>query len=404
MQYLIQSHSPIAAAVRHAVVDILGVAENTVAVSGDFGVRVGEKDYFGLLPMLCTLRKNVKKEEAKAFLGAESALAATGVNQWVNIASLLSADAAECQRAGQSHRSLAKNVFSELDAALESGNLSKSFLASTQRATIADVLLYAAVHNHPEHAAVGPVTMQWSNVVHQDAYFATVKSDHVTLPETKEATSKGGSAYVKPSEEEIARRRQEKEKAKLEKEKLKAAEGKTAAPKEEPKSKKNAAKSADISDIDIRVGKFTNVRPHPDADRLYIEDMDIGSEVRTIVSGLVDHYKVEELNDSLCLVICNMKPKPLKGVTSQGMVLCASNESHVRLVRPPAGAKPGDSIVFGDFTAPTSFLEPLSGNKMTEVLSHLHTDGEGRLAWKELIGKHSGAEVSLPEMKNCVVK
>jgi tyrosyl-tRNA synthetase len=64
---------------------------------------------------------------------------------------------------------------------------------------------------------------------------------------------------------------------------------------------------------------------HPDADSLYIEKIDVGeAEPRTVVSGLVQFVPKEELQDRLVVVLCNLKPQKMRGVESQGMLLCAS--------------------------------------------------------------------------------
>lgn len=49
---------------------------------------------------------------------------------------------------------------------------------------------------------------------------------------------------------------------------------------------------------------------------------------RTIVSGLVKYQTVEQLKGRDVIVLCNLKPRAMRGVTSHGMLLCASNEDH----------------------------------------------------------------------------
>lgn len=67
------------------------------------------------------------------------------------------------------------------------------------------------------------------------------------------------------------------------------------------------------------------VSRHPDADALYVEKIDLGEEQpRTIVSGLVNFVPIEEMQDRMVVVLCNLKPAKMRGVESQGMVLCAS--------------------------------------------------------------------------------
>lgn len=89
----------------------------------------------------------------------------------------------------------------------------------------------------------------------------------------------------------------------------------------------------DLSLLEIRVGKIVEIGKHPEADGLYVEKVDVG-EVggpRVIVSGLVQFCSPEELQNSKVIVLCNLKPRPLKGITSHGMLLCASNADHTQV-------------------------------------------------------------------------
>lgn len=102
------------------------------------------------------------------------------------------------------------------------------------------------------------------------------------------------------------------------------------------------------SRLDIRVGKVISVEKHPDADSLYVEKIDVGeSEPRTVVSGLVHFVPKEQLQDRLVVLLCNLKPQKMRGVESQGMVLCASSVGEPRQVEPldpPAGCCAGERV------------------------------------------------------------
>ena len=79
------------------------------------------------------------------------------------------------------------------------------------------------------------------------------------------------------------------------------------------------------SRLDMRIGKIIEVQRHPDADGLYVEKIDVGEDTpRTIVSGLVNYIPIEEMQDLLVLVLCNLKPAKLRGIESKGMLLCAN--------------------------------------------------------------------------------
>jgi len=127
--------------------------------------------------------------------------------------------------------------------------------------------------------------------------------------------------------------------------------------KEAPKPAASPAGAARDEDddaaakISLIVGKVTKVWDHPDSDKLFCEEIDCGeATVRQIGSGLRHFYKTEDFLGRMVLVVANLKPKKLAGFESNGMVLCASNMAHtdVKFVEVPAGAKPGDRVVFGD--------------------------------------------------------
>ncbi|TID29329.1 hypothetical protein CANINC_002012 [Pichia inconspicua] len=135
--------------------------------------------------------------------------------------------------------------------------------------------------------------------------------------------------------------------AKAAKEAKKAAKAKANA---EAQAKAAAAQvPPNPSMIDIRVGFIEKAIKHPDADSLYVSTMQMGDEdgPRTICSGLVKHFTLEEMQERYVVVIANLKPVSMRGIKSAGMVLCAANaDGKVEFVNPPAGSKPGDKLFF----------------------------------------------------------
>lgn len=119
-----------------------------------------------------------------------------------------------------------------------------------------------------------------------------------------------------------------------------------------------------IERLDLRVGLVKSVQVHPDADTMYIEQIDVGDAEgpRTIVSGLRNHVKVEDFEGKYVLVLCNLKPRKLRGIMSYGMILCASNDDHsiVELLTPTEPVLPGErvSIENYDLSQPDAVLNP----------------------------------------------
>lgn len=107
-------------------------------------------------------------------------------------------------------------------------------------------------------------------------------------------------------------------------------------------------------------------------------------EPRTIVSGLVGFQTQEQLSNRLVVVLANLKPRAIKGITSNGMLLCASNsdKSKVDPLSPPPNAKVGELIRFtGHLAEP---VEP--GNRATKaygkVADDFYTTPEGVATFK----------------------
>lgn len=138
-----------------------------------------------------------------------------------------------------------------------------------------------------------------------------------------------------------------------------AKEAKKAKNKPKDNAKKgndDAAKPVDLSRVKMIVGQIVDVGLHPDADGLYLEKMECGeSEPRQVISGLVKHVPIEEMRNRKVVMIANLKPAKMRGITSYGMVLCAkegekgTDSEKVQLIRVPDCAQPGDVITTDDF-------------------------------------------------------
>jgi methionyl-tRNA synthetase len=90
----------------------------------------------------------------------------------------------------------------------------------------------------------------------------------------------------------------------------------------------------DFKKIDLRIGTVTHVADHPDADRLYILTVTLENEERTLVAGLKKYYSLEELQGRQIVVIANLEPAKVRGITSQGMLLAAQSGETVCILSP----------------------------------------------------------------------
>lgn len=100
---------------------------------------------------------------------------------------------------------------------------------------------------------------------------------------------------------------------------------------EKMEEKKQEIAFDDFMKVDIKVGEIIECEKHPKADRLLVSKIDLGTEVKQIVSGIAEHYDPETLKGRKVLVVTNLKPVKLRGVLSEGMVLAASNDGKLTL-------------------------------------------------------------------------
>ncbi|XP_077976881.1 tyrosine--tRNA ligase, cytoplasmic-like [Glandiceps talaboti] len=158
-------------------------------------------------------------------------------------------------------------------------------------------------------------------------------------------------------------------------------------PKTKPGKGGAAATEADVTParLDLRVGKIMSVKKHPDADTLYIEEIDIGGESRTVVSGLAGIVPMEELQDKIVVLLCNLKPVKMRGIESKAMLMCASNEdaSIVEPLEPPEGSAPGDKVFIEGYENGTPDAELKPKKKVFEkVQVDFRTTSELVAEWK----------------------
>lgn len=108
-------------------------------------------------------------------------------------------------------------------------------------------------------------------------------------------------------------------------EKLNATKIKQSNPKAKPM--KDEITFDDFTKMDIRIGTILTAEKHPDADKLLKMTVDTGVDVRTIVSGIAEHYQPAEVIGKQVSVLTNLAPRKIRGVVSQGMILMAENNA-----------------------------------------------------------------------------
>ena len=84
----------------------------------------------------------------------------------------------------------------------------------------------------------------------------------------------------------------------------------------------------DFLRLDLRVAKVLSVEDHPNADKLIVLQIDLGSEQRQIIAGLKAHLAdPQSLVGRNIVVVANLEPRKMRGLESNGMLLAASTES-----------------------------------------------------------------------------
>ena len=119
-------------------------------------------------------------------------------------------------------------------------------------------------------------------------------------------------------------------------------------PKEEVKEVKPSKPLITIDDFDkveLCVGKILEAKKHPKADKLLVFQVDVGSDVRQIVSGIAKWYEPEKLIGKKVVVVKNLQPVKLRGEMSNGMLLCAADSSdEVLELLDVSELNPGDEV------------------------------------------------------------
>uniref|UniRef100_A0A7S3L7D2 tRNA-binding domain-containing protein n=1 Tax=Amphora coffeiformis TaxID=265554 RepID=A0A7S3L7D2_9STRA len=227
-------------------------------------------------------------------------------------------------------------------------------------------------------------------------YNGTEDMEAILQPTKKEAPKKGSAAKPQEKAKPQDGKKQEKQ--------AKAAAGGGG---NKPATANQAPDSYDISALDIRVGKIVKAWEHEGSDKLFCEDVDLGTETRQIASGLRAFYKTADLQDRHVLVLCNLKKRSLAGFPSHGMVLCASNADHtaVEFVVPPEGSKLGERVQFEGYTGEPEPENKIAKKKVFEKLApDLKTDDKGNVVWKTVMAKtEAGVVRALNGMPNATV-
>src|SRR5436190_6151173 len=88
----------------------------------------------------------------------------------------------------------------------------------------------------------------------------------------------------------------------------------------------------DFAKLDLRVATILECKPHANADKLLVLQIDLGGEKRQICAGLRQQYEPEQLVGKQIVVVANLKPRPMRGEISQGMLLAATDPATNKVI------------------------------------------------------------------------
>ena len=108
----------------------------------------------------------------------------------------------------------------------------------------------------------------------------------------------------------------------------------------------NTIQYDDFAKLELRVATVIECKAHPNADKLLVLQVDLGTEKRQICAGLRQHYQPEQLVGKQIVVVANLAPRQMRGEISQGMLLAASDPTTQRVivVAPAEGVAAGSKV------------------------------------------------------------
>ncbi|HEX6432249.1 MAG TPA: methionine--tRNA ligase [Niastella sp.] len=101
----------------------------------------------------------------------------------------------------------------------------------------------------------------------------------------------------------------------------------------------------DFAKLDLRVGTIVAAEKVPKADKLLKLQVDLGFETRTIVSGIAEHFKPEDITGKQVVVVANLAPRKMRGIESNGMILMAADKAgKLHFINPVDAIDNGSSV------------------------------------------------------------
>ncbi|MBI2655396.1 methionine--tRNA ligase [Candidatus Woesearchaeota archaeon] len=132
-----------------------------------------------------------------------------------------------------------------------------------------------------------------------------------------------------------------------------------------------------IFPLNLKVAEITDIQNHPNADKLYVLQIDLGNEKRQLVAGLREDYAIEELKNKKIIVITNLKHAKLRGVESQGMLLAGEDGEHVGVLTVDK-SEAGEKVYLEGYENSAKELDYDEFAKLTIMVKNNHAVFQGK--------------------------
>ncbi|HRZ13958.1 MAG TPA: methionine--tRNA ligase subunit beta [Candidatus Omnitrophota bacterium] len=100
----------------------------------------------------------------------------------------------------------------------------------------------------------------------------------------------------------------------------------------------------DFKKVELKIARIKEVNDHPNADKLYVLQVEVGETTKQIVAGIKRAYAKEELVGKLIVIVDNLTPALLRGVESQGMLLASQDDLALAVLSPDKQVKTGSIV------------------------------------------------------------
>lgn len=149
----------------------------------------------------------------------------------------------------------------------------------------------------------------------------------------------------------------------------------------------------------VQVSRIASIEKHPNADSLYVIQLETGEETpRQVCAGLVKFYQPEQLSGRLVCTVMNLKPTKLRKVLSSAMILAGSAGDQVRVVEPPAGAKVGDALYLEGSQPSTKTVQTLDKASWAAVVSKFQVNqNKATVEGKVVVSSQGPCTLELPD-------